>query len=156
MKARIAMVTATAWAFAASGVALDASAQTLYKLIDKNGKVTYSNEAPKDFDGKVIRIEVDPKANTATLPKYQPSPAPASSARGGSDIAALTEKVAERRAALEKAKNNPGDDDVQWVGNVGGGTRAVPTDAYKRRLAELERSLKEAEDELHAAEKKGH
>lgn len=154
MKGRIAMFGATAAAVAALCVAFEAPAQTLYKLIDKNGKITYSNEAPKDFDGKVIRIDVDPNANTATLPKYQASPPPA--ARGGSDVAALKEKVAERRAALEKAKNNPGDEDVQWVGNVGGGTRAVPTDAYKRRLAELERSLKEAEDELHAAGKKGH
>jgi hypothetical protein len=133
-------------------LAFAAPAQTLYKLIDKNGKVTYSNEEPKDFDGKVIRIEVDPKANTATLPKYQPA-APASRASG--DTRALQEKVAERRAALEKAKNNPGDDDVQWVGNAGGGTRAVPTEAYKHRLAELERSLKEAEDELHATQKNG-
>jgi len=129
-----------------------APAQTLYKLVDKNGKVTYSNEEPKDFDGKVIRIQVDPKANTATLPKYQPA-APAS--RGSVDVRALQEKVAERRAALQKAKNNPGDDDVQWVGNAGGGTRAVPTEAYQHRLAELEHSLKEAEDELHAAQKNG-
>ena len=129
-----------------------AHAQTLYKLIDRNGKVTYSQEAPKDFDGKVIRIQVDPKANTATLPKYQPA-APA--ARASVDVRALQEKVAERRAALQKAKNNPGDDDVQWVGNANGGTRAVPTEAYQHRLAELEHSLKEAEDELHAAQKNG-
>jgi len=45
-----------------------AFAQTLYKLIDKNGKVTYSEEAPKNFDGKVIRIDIDPNANRATLP----------------------------------------------------------------------------------------
>lgn len=143
---------ATALALVAVCATFAASAQTLYKLIDKNGKVTYSNEEPKDFDGKVIRIEVDPKANTATLPKYQPS-APASRSRV--DVRALQEKVAERRAALDKAKNNPGDDDVQWVGNAGGGTRAVPTEAYQRRLAGLERSLKEAEDELHAAQKNG-
>ena len=143
---------AKALVFAALCAASAASAQTMYKLIDKNGKVTYSNEEPKDFDGKVIRIEVDPKANTATLPKYQPS-APAS--RASVDVRALQEKVAERRAVLQKAKNNPGDDDVQWVGNAGRGTRAVPTEAYQHRLAELERSLKEAEDELHAAQKKG-
>jgi hypothetical protein len=141
---------ATGAMIAASCVAWVASAQTLYKLIDKNGKVTYANEAPKDFDGKVIRIDVDPNANTATLPKYHPSAAPAAKP---ADLRALREKVAERREALQKAKNNPGDEDVQWVGNAGGGTRAVPTEAYRNRLAELERSLKEAEDELHAAEK---
>jgi len=132
--------------------AMPVAAQTVYKLIDRNGKVTYSEQPPKDFDGKVIRIEVDPKANTATLPKFQPS---TTASKASVDVRALQEKVAERRAALDKAKNNPGDDDVQWVGNAGKGTRAVPTEAYQHRLAELERSLKEAEDELQAAQKKG-
>ena len=60
--------------------AAGASAQTLYKLIDKNGKVTYSESPPKDFDGKVQRMDIDPKANTATLPRYTP-PAIARAAR---------------------------------------------------------------------------
>ena len=152
MNASFSRLLAKALVLAGACAPFAAPAQTLYKLIDRNGKVTYSNEEPKNFDGKVIRIEVDPKANTATLPKYQPAaPAP----RASVDVRALQEKVAERRAALEKAKNNPGDEDVQWVGNAGGGTRAVPTEAYRHRLAELERSLKEAEDELHAAQKNG-
>jgi hypothetical protein len=136
-----------------------AFAQTLYKLIDKNGKVTYSEEAPKNFDGKVIRMDIDPNANRATLPKYEPKAAPAP-ARANippkTDGVSLRARVAERRAALEAAQNNPGEEDVQWVGNAGGGTRRVPTPAYQRRLAELERSLKEAEDELEAAQKTGH
>jgi hypothetical protein len=130
-----------------------AQAQTLYKLIDKNGKVTYSQEAPKDFDGKVIRIDVNPNANTATLPKFQPPAAKPHAAASGADLRALRERVAQRKTALEEAQNNPGEEDVQWVGNAGGGTRRVPTESYRRRLAELERSLKEAEDELHAADK---
>jgi len=139
-----------------------AFAQTLYKLIDKNGKVTYSEEAPKNFDGKVIRIDIDPNANRATLPKYEPKPAaaPASPSpagkRAAADVDALRSRVEKRRAALEEAQNNPGEEDVQWVGNAGGGARRVPTPAYQRRLAELERSLKEAEHELEAAQKGGH
>ena len=146
-------------ACACAGFLAAAHAQTLYKLIDKNGKVTYSEEAPKNFDGKVIRIDIDPNANRATLPKYEPKAAPAPAARGTAapaktaDVGALRERVATRRAALEAAQNNPGEEDVQWVGNAGGGTRRVPTPAYQRRLAELERSLKEAEDELDAAQK---
>src|SRR5580704_10815022 len=46
-----------------------ALAQTVYKLIDKNGKITYSEEKPKNFDGQVIPMNIDPNANTATLPK---------------------------------------------------------------------------------------
>ena len=59
-------------ALALCAVATLAAAQTLYKLIDKNGKVTYSEEPPKNFDGKVIRMDIDPNANRATLPKYEP------------------------------------------------------------------------------------
>jgi hypothetical protein len=137
-----------------AGFACCASAsQTLYKLIDKNGKVTYSQEAPKDFDGKVIPLEVDTNRNTATLPKFEEAPAAAQQRRGAqADLEALREKVARRKAALEQAENNPGEDDIQWLGNAGGGVRRVPTPAYQKRIAELERALKEAQDELQAAE----
>jgi hypothetical protein len=139
-----------ALAVALALAAFPAAAQTLYKLIDKKGKVTYSETAPKDFDGKVVRIDVNPNANTATLPKYEAAPAraPADASRSATRTEALKEKVASRRAALADAKNNPGDEDVQYMGNAGGGTRQVPTEKYQRRLAQLERALQEAEDEL--------
>src|ERR1700733_2938822 len=65
------IVLQIALAAAAGLLAFHASAEVLYKLIDKNGKVTYSEEKPKSFDGQVIRIDIDPNANTATLPKGQ-------------------------------------------------------------------------------------
>ena len=37
---------------ALAAFALGASAQTLYKLIDRNGKVTYAEKPPKDFDAE--------------------------------------------------------------------------------------------------------
>src|SRR4051794_7660639 len=116
---RIVCLAASIVAGLAAGTAC---AQTLYKLIDKNGKVTYSEEAPKDFDGKVIRIDIDPNANRATLPKFEPKPAAAPAGRAAPaaalDAKALRERVAERRATLEQAQNNPGEEDVQWVGNA--------------------------------------
>ena len=45
---------AVACAFFASA----ACAQTLYKLVDKNGKVTYSESPPKDFDGQVAVFDL--------------------------------------------------------------------------------------------------
>jgi len=159
---RIASIVATSLiALCSAG----AGAQTLYKLIDKNGKVTYSEEAPKNFDGKVIRLDIDPNANRATLPKFDKGAEPARPRRPGAaetaqqaaaDVDALRKRVAERKAALDTAQNNPGEDDVQWVGNAGGGTRRVPTPDYQRRIAALEQSLKEAEHELEQAEKGGH
>jgi hypothetical protein len=72
---RISMLASLVLAFAVT--APHAQTQTLYKLIAKDGKVTYSDSPPKNFDGQVIKVEIDPNANTATMPKYNPNPPPA-------------------------------------------------------------------------------
>jgi hypothetical protein len=134
-------------AFAANS----ALAQTLYKLIDRNGKVTYSEAAPKDFDGKVIRIDVDPNRNRATLgvPPAAPAAAPPDeAAERAKRVGAARERLEAARKALAQAREHPGEDEVQFVGKVGGGARSIPTEAYQERLAGLERAVKEAEDEL--------
>jgi hypothetical protein len=131
--------------------ALGASAQTLYKLIDKNGKVTYAEKPPKDFDGKVIRMDVDPNANTATLPK--PTGPLLDPARGAPEAAAKSaqEKLDAARKAHQQALDNPGDGDITYIGNKGGGTRAVPSEEYAKRLAALEKAVKDAEEEVKRA-----
>lgn len=128
-----------------------AAAETLYKLIDRNGKVTYVQEKPKDFDGKVVPVEIDMKANTATMPKYTAPAKPAEAPRAapGSDALARARARADSaRRAFEAARDNPGESDVRWVGNVKGGTRAVASDEYLQRLARLENDMIEAEREL--------
>lgn len=149
MIARIPFTIAiTVAAFAASG-------QTLYKLVDRNGKVTYTQEEPKGFDGTVTRIEVDPNANRATLPKYTPPVAtpPAAGKSGGGKARAETpqERLERARRELADAVANPGPDDITRVGNVGGGTRPVATEAYLKRLAALEQAVKDAEEEVRRA-----
>ena len=143
----------------ALGAALFASlatAQTLYKLIDKDGKVTYSEKPPKDFGGKVVPMNIDPKANTATLPKPSASPQPqsrgASAAQGGSSVQAAREKLEAAKKALQNAIDNPGEDDIQRVGTTKGFTRPVPTAEYQKKLAALEENVKKAEEELRVAE----
>jgi hypothetical protein len=139
---------------AALAVATGAEAQTLYKLIDKNGKVTYAEKPPKDFDGKVIRLDIDPNANTATLPKPSAQPAPVDrSSDTDVRVKAAREKLEAARKAYDQALNNPADGDVSFVGNKGGGTRPVQSDAYAKRLAGLEQAVKEAEEELKRAER---
>jgi hypothetical protein len=143
-----------------------ALAQTLYKLIDKNGKVTYSEKPPKDFDGKVIRMDIDPNANTATLPKLTPAPPdtsgsnePARKSRepGSSKAKPVTvdearERLDAARKAYQDAVDNPREGEITRMGNVGGGTRPVFSDAYTSRLAGLEAAVKNAEEDLRRAE----
>ena len=148
-------------AFTAALASLAASpgavAQTLYKLIGKDGKITYSEKAPKDFDGKVIRMDIDPKANTATLPEgsrlQEQSEASKRAVARDEQLKAARARVEASRKALEDARANPGEGDIARMGKKGGGTRPVPTEDYQQRLAKLERDLKEAEDELQKLER---
>ncbi len=132
-------------------------AQTLYKLIGKDGKVTYSEKPPKDFDGKVIRLNIDPKANTATLPEgsrlREGSEASKSTAARDDQLKAARARVDAARKALEEARANPGEADIARMGIKGGGTRPVPTEDYQRRLEQLERDVKDAEDALQKLER---
>jgi hypothetical protein len=147
-------------AFAA--LALPAAAQVLYKLIDKNGKVTYAEKPPKDFDGKVIRMDIDPNANTAVLPKPGASSAGEAVSKDTETLrrdvkrkSGEEERVERARAKVDDAKarlqeliDNPRDDDVMRVGKVGGGSRPVFTEEYQARIAKAEADVKAAEEEL--------
>lgn len=146
---------ASTLALATALVAAPAAGQTLYKLVDRNGKVTYADSPPKDFDGKVTRIDVDPKANTATLPR-----APAEGfgdrgpARSAEDpVRAAREKLDAARKALADARDNPGEGDITRVGKKGGGTRPEPSEDYRQRLERLEKNVREAEEELAKAQR---
>ena len=142
-----------------------ASADTLYKLIDKNGKVTYSESKPKTFDGQVIRLDIDPNANTATLEKPQPKAVGEGTVnrqRGEGKspaqmdeearIAQARERLERAQKALQDAKDNPQDGDMMMVGKVGGGVRNIPSDAYQARLDRLEADVQGAQDELKRAQ----
>ena len=133
-----------------------ASAQTLYKLVDKNGKVTYAEKAPEHFDGQVIPMTIDPNANTATLPKPQAAPAPGKATfaepvgvvrKTPADTA--RENVEKARKALQEARDNPSEGDFRFIANAGAGTgtRRVPTEGYIARVNALEAALKKAEAE---------
>ncbi len=169
MRARASGVSAillAALALAAAPV----GAQTVYKLIGRDGKVTYAEEPPKYFDGKVIRIDIDPNANKATLgggpgrggealgaearqaQRRPDAPAPKAAARA-QRLESARVRLKAAREALAQAREHPREDEVRFVGNVGGGVRRVPTEEYQQRLGALERAVKEAEDAVQALEK---
>src|SRR5262245_40663579 len=142
MKKRFLPTTIVAMLAVAS---LAAGAQTLYKLIDKNGKVTYSEEKPKEFDGKVIRLDIDPNATTVTLPKPPPGGFGAAASREQASPAAQAkarlesaqDRLERAKSALQNAKDNPGPNDFEHIGKVGGGTRPVASEAYMQRISQL-------------------
>jgi hypothetical protein len=141
-----------------------ACADVLYKLIDKNGKVTYSEAKPKEFDGQVIRLDIDPNANTMPKPASGAnSGEPTSSARRTGDgrakrpdpadrLAAARERLESAQRALQEARDNPSEGDMQILGNKGGGVRMIPSAGYQAKLDRLEQSVKSAEEELRLAE----
>jgi len=146
---------------------LAASAQVLYKLVDKNGKVTYAEKVPPGFDGQATRVDIDTNRNTATLPKLAPAPAEGSEGarrpspspsqqtaqRKERRVDDAKKKLEEAKAALTAAVENPGEGDVVRIGNAGGGARAVWSDEYKARVDGLEAKVKAAEQALADAEK---
>jgi len=156
-------------AAAAALLASAACADVLYKLIDKNGKVTYSEEKPKNFDGEVIRLDINPNANTATMPR------PASGANSGEptqpgrrpadgkpkkpsaeeSIAKARERLESAQKALQEARDNPAEGDMAILGNKGGGVRMIPSADYQKKLDKLQQDVKDAEEELRRAESAG-
>ena len=154
---------------AATAFAFPAAAQTLYKLIDKNGKVTYAEKPPANFDGKVIRMDIDPNANTAVLPKPGASGSSESSnkdtetQRRDSSVkkkSAEEERLERARSKVDDAKqrlqdliDNPSDDDVMRIGKVGGGARPVFTEEYQEKIKRAEAAVKAAEEEFERVER---
>lgn len=73
-----------------------AGAQALYKWTDKDGRVHYTDKAPKEAVGAVTRIEIDPATNT-TLSTPPPK------AQGPSEIdQRLIDLAAKKRAVRDK------------------------------------------------------
>jgi Domain of unknown function (DUF4124) len=78
-------------------------AQVLYKWIDNDGRVQYSDQPPKNFTGPVTKIEPDEKP-TPSPPRTSSSESKAS---GASDQAGgLIEMAAKKRAVRDKLEAN--------------------------------------------------
>lgn len=77
-------------------LAAPAAAQVLYKLVDRQGRVTYSDKAPKNFDGTVTVLTPDTESNLL------PSGRPAEAARPPAQAPGVAEGRRATREALEK------------------------------------------------------
>ena len=133
----------------------------LYKLVDKNGKVTYAERSLGLRPGDARRhrsnrntathetASVDTESGRRAAP---PSARAATEARRERRIEEAKKRLDDAKLALADAMNNPSDDDIMRMGNVRGGTRAVWSDSYKARVESLEAQLQAAEEALAKAE----
>jgi hypothetical protein len=136
--------------------------QVVWKLVDPKGKVTYADKAPpKDYDGKVTRIEVDLAANRAMLvtpgdaapPVLLPLTAPElKRVKTEAELARAKERLEAAKKAREDGKD-PTPEETQWLGKKGGGARPEPTEAYHARIKVLDDAVKAAEAGLESARK---
>jgi hypothetical protein len=142
-------------------------ATTLYKLVGPDGKVTYTQSVPADFQGRVSRLDIDPDANRSASP-----PAPKAGSGdvsreteaekiirrrppdNGPVVAAARAKAAAARRTFEDARDNSTPDDWIYVGpNNPLGMRRFPKPEYEARLASLEQAAKQAEEEASEVER---
>lgn len=122
---------AAAWVLLAA-VAATADARVLYKWIDAQGKVQYSDQPPKNFTGEVTRIEPDTPATPAPAPRK--AVAPVREAKPAEDtivemaarkretrdtlranVERARAKVEEAKKALQEAQDTPRDEERQII-----------------------------------------
>ncbi len=139
-------------------VACPTFGQTLWKYTDKDGKVTYSDRAPKTGE-KAEPVAMNPSANIIDAPKAKPTAAPkADEGKAGTpeanNLRKLWEAAKEELDAAKKALadgREPTDDERQIV--VGRDAKGVPTGsntimrkpAYYERIAGLEEAVRKAQ-----------
>ena len=151
--------------------AFAANAQGLWKYTDKDGKVTYSDKAPKNGE-KAVPVIADTSGTVIPADRNLSSGKPQNSA---SVTSRTTERAAERevyRKAMEAAREEleaakkaleAGQETTQdeRIIVVGRGANGQPTGVnsvatkpeYYSRIALLEDTVKKAEEKLAAAER---
>lgn len=141
-------------------VSLQAAAQVLYKYVDANGKVTYSDRAPKAGE-KAERITADSTTNVINSPAASRGGVVIKSGGNANGRAAERDKLkASVDAAeidLERAKKafeagQAPQEGEQIIVVRATGNAVLRTDAYRERIASLESAVKAAEEKLEQAQ----
>lgn len=152
-------------------VATQGHAQALWKYTDKDGKVTYSDKAPKKGETAQL-VNSDPSANIMDAPKNAPQgvlqKSPEMKSRDSEreiQRNALREALDAAKVELEAAKATleegraPLQDEVQIVvgrgqnGAATGANAVIRKPAYYARISVLEEAVKKAEDKVETAER---
>jgi hypothetical protein len=119
----------------AMAVALPGTAQVLYKLTDRQGRVTYADFVPKNFDGTVVRLESDTASNVmppGRAPEATPAPAASTGMAEGrrQKREDLDRKLRAAQARVEAAKK---------AKELGGEPQPGEMQTVQRRHAPLKR-----------------
>ena len=147
-----------------------ANGQQLWKYTDKDGKVTYSDKAPKPGE-KAEAVTSDASTNVISAPRNTLNGVPQklSDVKGRADarekmrdqlrkeVDAAREQLAAAKKALEDGRD-PTSAETQVV--VGRNAKGVPTGSnssirkpeYYERVAKLEESVKKAEENVEKTE----
>lgn len=148
-----------------------AQSSTVYKHVDKDGKVTYSEKPPaKDegkadgkSDGEARKLGVDKERNVikplATKAELEankvetakPEKRIERNAQLQAALDAANLRLEKAKAALEAGKD-PRDDEWRTVGASQGRPARVPTESYHERVKALELAVKDAEAAVRQAE----
>ena len=150
---------------ALTAVSVAATAQSLYKYTDKNGKVTYSDKVPKPGD-KAELIKTDSNVNVISAPANKVdgvtqrledvnARSKAREARGdqlNDEVNAAKAKLAQAKKTLE-AGREPSPEERQIVVRKDGNS-VLRKPEYYERIAALEAAVKQAEENLAKAEEK--
>ncbi len=142
-------------------VSLTVTAQTVYKQVDKDGKVTYTDK-PSSKEQPAQKVDIDTERNIAKPLGSRPVQAKESAAnqlkRRAESDAAFEKEVAQARAKLDLAKDElargkePQEDDWMTVGAQAGKPARILNEAYFDRVKQLEAAVRQAEEELDKAQ----
>ena len=137
------------------------SAQTIYKQVDKDGKVTYTDNPPSK-EQAAQKVDIDTERNVAKPLRSNPLQAKGSAdnqlKRRADTEAALEKKIEQARAKLDLAKDElakgkePQEEDWMTVGAQSGTPFRHLNEAYFERVKQLEEAVRQAEQELDNAQ----
>ena len=163
MQAHKSIIVGFTLLLATAGATATASAQSLYKYTDKNGKVTYSDKAPKPGE-KAELVKIDSNANIISPPAnkvdgitQRPEDLTARASARESKRDQLKGGVDAARSNLERAKKaleaglEPMPEERQIVVRQGG-NGIIRKPEYYERISGLEAAIKQAEENLAKAE----
>lgn len=138
-------------------------ADTVYKSVDKDGNVTYSQKPPRDGEkARTKELPIDPNQNvvpsdksaeTQALEAQHKARAGSSQGEAAAENQGRREKIAQAEAALQQAEaalaagqsTQPGD----FMGRAGGGVR--PTQQREERINSLQEAVDAARANLERA-----